>query len=656
LQQYFKLGVLPVNVKKWKLALIGIIIVSLVVAGWLARARYGLERQHRSVALAVVYDEVASLARMNGASTVDVLSRFRERGVGAVLVKEPTLKDAELGGEFSVFTGRELLLGNPQMPREFYDNLRGQVQPGFLYLVTPAENSYRRAEGQLRAKGVRVRTWEQPGLYIIEAGYNNQKLYEQIGLGIPDEAVEDIRAAGLKTLVQLRSWDQVTPGGLEYVLGQVGRIPNLAGVAFNDPKLPGAPDRIRSLAYELDKLDVPVIQIEFSPQEGFSRLGLLLDKHIVRLHTISLEEDAKKDYGISAMVDRFTLAATERNIRVLLLHSYMKTEVPGALQMNLQLAGELSTRLSAEGMQVGDASVLQPLTVSRGLLFVTGLGVIAGGMLLTLAMGWNRATPYLGLTGLLLWTGLLAVDPVSARKLMAFAAVVIFPTLSLVVNVKRRGSPVGGSILLLLRTSLYTFAGALLMVGLLADAGFMLKLDQFTGVKLAHVAPLLLVALIFFFRGDEDGRGWQWQLQRFLDQPIAVKFAVVGAILLVALLVYVSRTGNESAAISPLELKFRTLLDNLLGVRPRTKEFLLGHPLLLLLFYLGYRNNNYMPLLLIGAIGQVSLVNTYAHIHTPLLVSLTRSFHGLWLGIAGGLVLIALWNIGERLVQRYYYQ
>jgi hypothetical protein len=277
-------------------------------------------------------------------------------------------------------------------------------------------------------------------------------------------------------------------------------------------------------------------------------------------------------------------------------------------------------------------------------------------MLLTLAMGWNRATPYLGLTGLLLWTGLLAVDPVSARKLMAFAAVVIFPTLSLVVNVKRRGSPVGGSILLLLRTSLYTFAGALLMVGLLADAGFMLKLDQFTGVKLAHVAPLLLVALIFFFRGDEDGRGWQWQLQRFLDQPIAVKFAVVGAILLVALLVYVSRTGNESAAISPLELKFRTLLDNLLGVRPRTKEFLLGHPLLLLLFYLGYRNNNYMPLLLIGAIGQVSLVNTYAHIHTPLLVSLTRSFHGLWLGIAGGLVLIALWNIGERLAQKYYCQ
>jgi len=98
------------------------------------------------------------------------------------------------------------------------------------------------------------------------------------------------------------------------------------------------------------------------------------------------------------------------------------------------------------------------------------------------------------------------------------------------------------------------------------------------------------------------------------------------------------------------------LLDNLLGVRPRTKEFLLGHPLLLLLFYLGFRDNRFQPLLLAGVIGQVSLVNTYAHIHTPLLVSLLRSFNGLWLGIIGGLVLIVMWKLGARLAEKYIYQ
>jgi membrane protein DedA with SNARE-associated domain len=83
-------------------------------------------------------------------------------------------------------------------------------------------------------------------------------------------------------------------------------------------------------------------------------------------------------------------------------------------------------------------------------------------------------------------------------------------------------------------------------------------------------------------------------------------------------------------------------MDNILGVRPRTKEFALGHPLMLLLCYLGYRNNRFLPILLLGAIGQVSLVNTFAHIHTPLLVSALRTVNGLWLGIIIGLILIGI--------------
>ena len=41
------------------------------------------------------------------------------------------------------------------------------------------------------------------------------------------------------------------------------------------------------------------------------------------------------------------------------------------------------------------------------------------------------------------------------------------------------------------------------MVGLLADKLFMLKLDQFAGVKIAHIIPLgLIPVLIFLFDGD----------------------------------------------------------------------------------------------------------------------------------------------------------
>jgi len=643
-----------VNVKKWQMLLISVIILSLISAGYTALKRYNLEQQHRGVAISVVYDEVVNLARLQGLETANVLRMFRDAGVGTVLVKETTVKDAVQNGELVLRTGRELLLLDDTGVLEAIGaGFREQVKPDYRYLIISDRQVFDRVQGQLAAKEVPLQTWARGSVYAIETGMSQAAL-EIMGTGFPDPVIQEINNAGLNSIVQVRTWNEVTPEGLRYVFEEIGNVPHLAGVAFNDPYLPGVPDLIRPLAYEVQELEVPIVQIEFSNQVGLSRLGLLLEKNVIRLHTISLEEDAKKNYSLTAMVDRFNLAATERNIRVLLAHTYFKPGVPDALQFNLELVESIKSSLEAEGLQVSEASQLKPLNLSRLVLFLTGLGVIAGGMLLTFVMGWGRLAPYLGLAGLLLWTAMLAVDLVNpARKLMAFASVVIFPTLALALNVRRDGASPLHCVLLLVRTSLFSLVGALLMVGLLADAGFMLKLDQFTGVKLAHVIPLALVAGIFFFRGAGKEGGWRRQVQHFMEQPILVKFAVMAGVILVALLVYVSRTGNESAAVSSLELQFRTLLDNILGVRPRTKEFMLGHPLLLLLFYLGFRDNRYQPLLLAGVIGQVSLVNTYAHIHTPLMVSLLRSFNGLWLGIIGGLVLIALWKAGEGIMQKY---
>jgi len=660
------LEVLLLNENKWKLLLVGIIIIALLAAGYTAWQRHQLEENNRSVALAVVYDEVATLARMNGRSTSDVLGEFKKQGVSTVLIKEPTVRDAIADGELLMLTGSELLMpANAAIREQLAGPGDRQIQANLRYLVinTATEtgaDTYQRVLGQLQAKQVQagpLATKEDAALKIIEVSYH-WGLFDQLGLGFPAKTLDEVKGSGLKAMVQVRSWQQATENGLNDVFRELIEAQELTGVLtgilFNDFVLPGYPDLDRQLSYLIEELDVPLVQIEFTNQKGLSTLGLLMDKKVVRLHTLSLEEDVKKDYDIAAMVDRFNLAATERNIRIILLHTYMRTDAPDMLAMNLQLAGATRDNLVSEGLQVGGASTLKPLETSRLLLFVIGLGVIAGAVLLALMLGPAWIALCIGLIGLLAWTGLLAVDLVNpARKIMAFLAVVVFPTLSLTVNVRQGGSSVVRSVLLLLRTCLYSLVGALLMVGLLGDIGYMLKLDQFTGVKLAHVVPLLLLAGIFFFRGTKGGGSWQHRLLRFLGSPVLIKLAIVGGILLVALLVYVSRTGNESVAISPLELQFRALLDNILGVRPRTKEFLLGHPLMLLLIYLGYRNNNYLPLLLGGAIGQISLVNTYAHIHTPLMISLTRSFHGLWLGILIGLALIALWRILDNLLARW---
>ena len=59
--------------------------------------------------------------------------------------------------------------------------------------------------------------------------------------------------------------------------------------------------------------------------------------------------------------------------------------------------------------------------------------------------------------------------------------------------------------------------------------------------------------------------------------------------------------------------------------RPRFKD-LIGHPALLIAFTLaarGYRKWAF-PFLLVGAIGMSSMLDAFCHLHTPLVVALTR--------------------------------
>ena len=48
---------------------------------------------------------------------------------------------------------------------------------------------------------------------------------------------------------------------------------------------------------------------------------------------------------------------------------------------------------------------------------------------------------------------------------------------------------------------------------------------------------------------------------------------------------------------------------------------------------------------LLACVGQVSLVNTFCHLHTPLYVSFLRTGHGHWIGAAVGVVTILVWRL-----------
>ena len=642
--------------------LVAVVAVALVASGYLGWQRHNLEQENRTVEVAVVYDEmqdlaagrddvIRDLAEDRDVEEENIFALFKKSGVTSVLVKEPLLEESRRAGELVVLTGRELSFHAMLSGVDF-----GPVQPDYTYIISDDGAVVGQAGRQLEAKGFKV-TELTPGGDWHGLGTPANLLSPRppmIGLGFPVAAVDEVTGAGLEVMVQLRSWPGANPDGLEEIFKPLHGMENLSALVFNDESVPGHPHYIDHLGVEVDKLGVPVAQIEFTPQRGFTNLGLLLDKQVVRLHTISGGEMLK--YTPEQALDRYLLAATERNMRILLVRPMANNESLDPIQDNLLFIEKLVAGLEAEGLSVGPASTFGPLETSRLWLFVAGLGVIAGALLLLDRLGVRRRYQLrIGLGATVLWLLLLGLEQVGlGRKLMALAAVLVFPTLAIVLSLRREGATVPGAVWLLLQTSLVSLAGALLVVGLLADVGFMLKLDWFAGVKLAHLLPVLVLVTYFFFVARSKGTTPVGYTKEFLNSPVTVILGGVAGVLAVVAALYLIRTGNEGVGlVSGLETQMRSALDTWLGVRPRTKEFLLGHPLLLLLFYTGYRDNRYMPLLFLGAIGQVSLINTFAHIHTPLLVSLARSGNGLWLGILVGLLLIAgLWA-AKKIWERY---
>ena len=102
--------------------------------------------------------------------------------------------------------------------------------------------------------------------------------------------------------------------------------------------------------------------------------------------------------------------------------------------------------------------------------------------------------------------------------------------------------------------------------------------------------------------------------------------------------------------VSATELKFRAFLEQAFYARPRTKELLIGHPafmLALMAFWRKWPVMVFFGLVLIATIGQGSMVETFAHMRTPVYMSYMRGISGIALGAGIGaiaMVLIELWQ------------
>ena len=267
-------------------------------------------------------------------------------------------------------------------------------------------------------------------------------------------------------------------------------------------------------------------------------------------------------------------------------------------------------------------------------------------ILLLAEVGFVKTGYVLGVLGFLGYIGLLKLRPTLACQLMALFGSIMFPTYAMVKGIKEQPRDLKESILAFLKICVISFGGVLTIIGCISRTNFAVGVDLFLGVKFATVVPIILVLIYLLYKEHQLDYKYYKGL---LDKKISYGALIAIGLLAVVLYVYVSRTGNTGTATG-LERSFRQFLDNVLGVRPRTKEILIAYPVLLALLYYGYKER-YIVAVIFAVIGPISLVNTYAHIHTPVVISLIRSAYGIIFGIIIGLVLIGVIKLISRVIK-----
>ena len=669
---------------KYNRWLIAVIVVGLLAALVIGFQRHGVEQANRQVDMAIDYEGLKELAQREGLPEDVVLQQAREAGITSLAVYETTFKKLNENGKATALPGSQILAsyhaGTLSDPVWRQLVASGKIQGSEVYVVGNDPQTYREVkEDLLRRLGpdrVTALTVGSEEVLAVKAHYES---FLKMNLGMPTDEMKTVNDAGFYVLARPSNYEECTPDDVKAVFQRLEGF-KISEIVFSGNQSLGAPKALQTTIDEMKDRGINLglieatTQLQFYKQDGMEEIakGLGYD-HVARLYAIPKDEQPK--LKIDTAVERWSNTDEERNIRIDLLRIYDKPSPNmSLLKTNMEYFKATHDKLVAHGYTIGPAgtfTLYNPSVILRALVV---LGVAAAGVLyLSLVIPRLNARPRYQYILFVIF-GLLAAVPVlmgngsKIRVVAALASANVVPALAVIFQLDRVRAfrektrihivrLIVTAAIALFVTGALSYIGAAYLSASLADTQYFLEFNIFRGIKLTFVLPIILVAIAFLQRFDifdgrmDDTQGVMEQLKRILDMPVRVKTLIGLFIILVAGIVFVARSGHTSGMpVSQTELRFRAFLEQAFYARPRTKELLIGHPAFMLAAMAVLRKwptMVFFALVLVATIGQGSMVETFAHMRTPVYMSFMRGIGGIVLGAgigAAAMILVELWQ------------
>lgn len=649
--------------------LILFMIIGLIAGSYLVYQRHVIEQEQSHIENIMDYDAVMRAASYEKKSTDQVLLSLKKAGVTAMAIYDRTLQKAADAGEIEVYDGSNANVLN------LYGT---QAKPGLTYVAqVPGKEGYFKEIHEdlihrVGADNVRVQYAASGPVLVLSQPYSSVL---DMKLSISRLQAEQVSKDGFNVIVRPTNFKNETPDDVNFVLDRIQGVPHVTGIVFVGKEVLGYPRDLALTEKRLAVMNIPVVgieavnQLQYDPQQGFNEMAAYNQYSVGRLYTVTKEE--LKKLSPSEVSQWFYISDIERNIRFNLYPIYEEgVGNKTALGTTISYITETNQKLADRGFTFGAASVYPPYRPATPAVLLTMAGAVAMFVfMVNLFIPMGRTKQLTAALALMLISFVLYVvtGGTLITQLWALSTAICAPVnaITLIMNcwVRRANAPkmpgawaaTGEAIVYLVGAALLAAIGGIYIGAMLGNTRFFMEFALFRGVKLVFVAPVVLTVIAYLQRFPL----WQSQtinsvsdakkfVKEFFSMDVKLYMIIIVAALGAAAWVFVGRSGHTAGVPVPsFEIALRRFLENTLYARPREKEFLIGHPAFMLAAFAVLRR---WPMWLHfiftvgGVIGLGSLVETFCHIRTPVLMSIARGYDGLWMGLVLGVVAILVFR------------
>ncbi len=591
-------------------------IITLAVSLVSVRKRIHVENANKNVLIAAEMDTIQSLAAAQQITIDAALTKLKKVGLNGVIIPEETVGELILDGKAHL-NGQTVENQSQMSTMAFEDSsIVKRVVKGLSIRFGKLVQSTTLRDGRLALPAVDTAT-----LRSTSIGIDPQMvaLAQKHNLTIVGRYSNPV---GVNSVAIAETLKWAKESGVKIFLAQGEQVL-------------GRRDSLEVTRDSLILNEMLYASPEFAKLGGDQEMLNMVPDRVVRLHSAQTAElDKLSEDGA---LERYLKAAKERNMRVLLVRNISQA-ADSPLDSFGQFVAKLSEGLAKKGLTVGEPAPYSDPEVSKAVKILIGVfGGICAAWVAIQMFGERRGLP-VGVIGALLIIGGSATSRGMGLELAALLLSMVFPIGSYYWLKLEKPNPYVGLIGLVALSMI----GGFCVAGLMNSVPFYIRADAFSGVKLSVFLPIGIVGIVAF--ADFNS------FKESMKEPITWGAAGIGMIIFGALVLMMLRTGNDNPnTVSGGELAFRGVLEQLLPVRPRTKEFVLGFPALFFgLFILHaakYDAKNLGKLsgwvslcIMLGFVGLTDSVNTLCHLHTPVMVSFLRDIIGLIIGALFGLV------------------